>query len=201
VGKGPAELHGRRIGNSYRMRGRQRIYRTNGSRFGIRTGARLYFKSIPGQGRYWKFLYAAKFELWRVNGDGHKTRKVRRGPKVSYCLRDLAHTRPGRRFSPGHRMYPGCNQSYRTRRVTLGTSVGWSDQYPPTYHEQWIDVTGLRGCFAYVMTADPRNGIFESNEKNNKAQVIVRLPYRAHSRRCPGQRRRASSGRGESYEY
>ncbi|HEY6781259.1 MAG TPA: hypothetical protein VI111_09900, partial [Thermoleophilaceae bacterium] len=63
-----------------------------------------------------------------------------------------------------------------------------SDVYPPSYPEQWIDVTGLRGCFAYVHTADPENGIFESNEHNNRAQVIVRLPYRLGQRRrgCPG---------------
>ena len=39
-------------------------------------------------------------------------------------------------------------------------------------------MTGLRGCFAYVHIADPENGIYESNEDNNEAQVIVRLPFR-----------------------
>jgi hypothetical protein len=39
-------------------------------------------------------------------------------------------------------------------------------------------VTGLRGCFAYVHIADPENGVYESNEDNNEAQVIVRLPFR-----------------------
>ena len=64
------------------------------------------------------------------------------------------------------------------QHVTLGTSPGWADIYPPAYPEQWIDVTGLNGCFAYVHIADPENGIFESNEDNNEAQAIVRLPYR-----------------------
>ena len=61
--------------------------------------------------------------------------------------------------------------------MTLGTSLGWADIYPPAYPEQWIDVTGLRGCFAYVHIADPENGIFESNEDNNEAQAIIRLPF------------------------
>ena len=74
------------------------------------------------------------------------------------------------------------------RKVTLGTSVGWSDVYPPTYPEQWIDVTGLRGCFAYRHVADPGNGIFESNERNNSSAVTVRLPYRSGAQRCPGRR-------------
>ena len=46
-------------------------------------------------------------------------------------------------------IYPGCNQDPYIDRVTLGTSVGWSDIYPAAYHQQWIDVGGLRGCFAY----------------------------------------------------
>ena len=49
-------------------------------------------------------------------------------------------------------------------------------------------MTGLRGCFAYVHIADPENGIYELNEDNNEAQVIVRLPFHAKARRkgCRG---------------
>ena len=110
------------------------------------------------------------------------------GPKVSYCLRDLRRTRPGRRFSPRRLVYPACSVNSGQRRVTLGTSVGWSDIYPPSYPEQWIDVTGFRGCFAFLHMADPRNGIYESNETNNSASVAVRLPFRPGNQRCPGVR-------------
>ena len=184
LGSGPAELHGVRISRKL-MRARQRIYRRRGGRIGITTGARLFFKWIPGQAYYWKFLYAARFELWRLDSEGHRVRRVKTGPKVSYCLRDLRHTHPGRRRSPRHRVYPACNTSAAKRRVTLGTSVGWSDVYPPAYPEQWLDVTGLRGCFAYRHTADPRNGIYESNERNNSASVTVRLPFRPGDQDCP----------------
>ena len=185
IGLGPAELHGVRTGR-YLMRARQRIYRRRGGRVGITTGAKLFFKYIPGQTSYWKFLHAARFELWRLDADGKLTRRVKRGPKVSYCLRDLTHTRPKRRRSPRARVYPGCNTNPRARRVTIGTSVGWSDVYPPSYHEQWIDVTGLRGCFSYRHKADPLNGIYESNERNNTAAVTIRLPFRPGPQRCPG---------------
>jgi hypothetical protein len=52
-------------------------------------------------------------------------------------------------------------------------------------------VTGLRGCFAYVHIADPENGIYESDEDNNEAQVIVRLPFRSDNARdgCSGRDR------------
>lgn len=195
IGRGPAELLGVRDGR-FGMRARQRIYTRAGGRIGISTGARLIFKPIPGQGGYWKYLYAAKFELFRRDGAGRRGRLVRRGPKVSYCLRDLDHSHPGLVRSPRRFHYPACNQSLKTRKVTLGTSVGWSDVYPPAYHEQWIDVTGLRGCFDFVHTADPRDGIYESDERNNSATVVVRLPFRPGPQRCPGRQSSAPAGDG-----
>jgi hypothetical protein len=187
VGRGPAELHGVRTSRRF-MRARQRIYTNQGRRIGVRTGARLLFKYGHERRHYWKFYKAARFELWRLDAAGQSVRRVRTGPKITYCLRDLRRTRPRRRYSPRRRVYPACNTNFRKRRVTLGTSVGWSDIYPPSYPEQWIDVTGLRGCFAYVHIADPQNGLWESNEENNLAQVIVRLPFDPTNRRggCPG---------------
>jgi hypothetical protein len=182
-GKGPLMLRGTRSGKRS-MRARQHIYRWDGSRLIARTGAKLEFKHIPGQGAYWKWAHAARFELWSVDSAGHRERLVRTGPKVVYCLRDLKHTDPGPR-SPRRRVFPGCSQDPGKRRVTLGTSVGWSDVYPSTYYEQWIDVTGLRGCFAYVHRADPQNHVWETNEGNNDSQRIVRLPWRGARGGCP----------------
>jgi hypothetical protein len=186
VGLGPAELHGVRMRGPW-MRGRQRIYRRSGGRIGLRTGARLrYVRGHLGK-RYWKFHHAAGFELWRLDHRGRRKELARRGAKVDYCLRDLRRTHPRMRRSPRHRVYPACSTNPLRRRVTLGTSVGWSDVYPPTYRRQYIDVTGLRGCFAYVEIADPTNVLYESDEDNNDAQAIVRLPYRPGGRpHCPG---------------
>ncbi len=202
VGRGPAELGGVRR-SRYFMRARQRIHRRAGGRLGIATGARLFFKFVPGQLRYWKYHRAAAFELWRLDSRGRRASLARRGPKVSYCLRDLVHSRGRLRRSPRRRVYPACSTNPRQRRVTIGTSVGWSDVYPPSYPEQWVDVTGLRGCFAYRHVADPGNGIYESDEGNNSAAAIVRLPYRAGRQRCRG---RGSGGRApgagdDPYEY
>ena len=200
VGRGPAELFGMRDGPRS-MRARQRIYKRGGGRIGVRTGARLQFKFAHANRRWWKFFHAARFELWRLDGDGRRKKRVRVGPKVAYCLRDLAHSRPRLPRSPRHYVYPACSTSPLKEKVTLGTSVGWSDVYPPTYPEQWIDVTGLRGCFAYVHIADPRDGIYESNEDNNESQVIVRLPWAGAGRHgCPGHARGPSS-RGQPGPY
>jgi len=66
----------------------------------------------------------------------------------------------------------------------MGTSVGWSDIYPADYDRQWVDVTGLRGCYAFVMRVDPENHIYESREDNNRSVRIVRLPRLEGARRC-----------------
>jgi hypothetical protein len=181
-GKGPVMFRGRRTGRE-EMSARQHIYRVNGSQLVVKTGAELYFKFIPGQGHYWKFRDAARFELWSIDSTGHRQALVRTGPKVYYCLRDLFHTAPGK-GSPKSRVFPGCSKDAGKQSVTLGTSVGWSDVYPSTYHEQWIDVTGLHGCFAYVHRADPMNHIWESDEGNNDSQRIIRLPWGSR-KKCP----------------
>jgi hypothetical protein len=97
------------------------------------------------------------------------------GPKVDYCLRDLVRTRPSA-SSPREPAYPGCRQSRRIRRDVLGTSVGWSDIYPYEYPQQWIDVTGLRGRFAYVQRADPDSLLIQSNNRNDVSEVYIALP-------------------------
>jgi hypothetical protein len=180
-GHGPIELRGRRDGPRS-MRTNQRIYRAGGGHITVPTAATLHFTDVGAYfgGAYWKVHQLAHFDLLRVGRDGGLGRVVRTSPKLNYCLRDLERTRPGRR-SPSSWHYPGCNQNPDQDRITLGTSVGWSDIYPATYSKQWIDVAGLRGCFAYRMTVDPKEFLFESNENDNTSQVRVHLPYPGHT--------------------
>ena len=177
-GRGPMELRGHRNG-WHTMRANQRIYRAGGGHITVDGGATLRFTDVGNYfgGSYWKVHRLAGFELRRVGPEGKVGKVVRTGPKLNYCLRDLERTRPGRR-SPDSRHYPGCDQNPYRKRVTLGTSVGWSDIYPADYHQQWIDVSGLRGCFAFEMTVDPQALLFESNEHDNTSRRLVRLPFR-----------------------
>jgi hypothetical protein len=180
-GLGPMELHGRR--NGWRtMTVNQRIYRRGGGHIDLQTGATLHFTDVGSYwgGSYWKVHQLANFELRRATPGGRLGAVVRVGPKLNYCLRDLERTQPSR-FSPSSRHYPGCNQNPYRNRITLGTSVGWSDIYPAPYDKQWIQVGGLRGCFAFVMTVDPQNLLFESNERDNSSSRLVRLPFSGDS--------------------
>ncbi len=197
-GDGPASLLGVRNGR-YTMAAKQVLHLRNGRTELIPTGAKLLFKAIPGQYRYWKWNGAARMELWRLDSSGTPVARVRVGPKTVYCLRDLKRTAPGLARSPRSYAFPGCSQDLGKQRVTLGTSVGWSDIYPATYHENWIDVTGLRGCFAYVHVADPTNVIYEYNEDDNTSRAVVRLPFTGSNRGCPGAKPLPSLGDGGVY--
>lgn len=176
-GRGPMELHGSRSGPR-RMKVTERIHRKGGGRLVVPTRATLRFTNVGSYwgGRYWKVHQLARFELWSVDAQHRAVRRVRVGPKLNYCLRDLELTRPGRR-SPGSAHYPGCNQNPFQDAVTLGTSVDWSDIYPASYDKQFIPVGGLRGCFAFKMIVDPQQLLYESNERDNSARRLIRLPY------------------------
>src|SRR5256885_3502176 len=178
-GTGPLELRGHRRG-SRSMTVTQIVYRVNRTRDFIPTGALLGFKFVSGQrygfrfpgASYWKFRGAARFQLWSLDPEGKAVQLVRFGPKLFYCFRDLFRTRPSGR-TPSRPVYPACSQNSAQRRVTLGTSVGWSDVYPYTDPEQYIDVTGLRGRFAYVQVADPSTRIVESNALTNLSKTFL----------------------------
>jgi hypothetical protein len=180
-GLGPMELRGNRNGPRS-MRVRQRIYRAGGGHVDVPTAASLHFTDVGAYfgGSYWKVHQLAHFELWSVDGHHLLLHRVRSGPKLNYCLRDLERTRPGKR-SPSNFHYPGCNQDPYQNSITLGTSVGWSDVYPADYDKQWIPVGGLRGCFAFLMTVDPNGLLYESNENDNTSRRLVRLPFRRNA--------------------
>jgi hypothetical protein len=177
-GRGPMELRGRRTGWRT-MRVNQRIYGVRGGHVTVHTDAKLHFTDVGERfgGSFWKVHGLARFELRRVRPDKGLGAVVRVGPKLNYCLRDLELTRAMAR-SPLSPHYPGCNQDPYRSHVTLGTSVGWSDIYPAEYDKQWINVAGLRGCYAFTMTVDPQQLLFESNERDNTSRRLVRLPYR-----------------------
>jgi len=183
-GRGPIELRGLRHKRNW-MRANQAIYRVGGGVSIFRTPAQLHFYSVGYEhgGSFWKVHDPLSMEIWSLDSDRQPLRRVRKGPKVFYCFRDLRRTAAMRR-SPPRRVYPACSQDPSRKRVRLGTSVGWSDIYPSTYDRQWVNVTGLRGCFAFVMHVDPNDYLFESNERNNRSKRIIRLPYRSGPQRC-----------------
>ncbi|MBV9424920.1 MAG: hypothetical protein JOZ98_18565 [Solirubrobacterales bacterium] len=183
LGAGPLELRAHRRGTGGWIV-EQAIYGRGGRRHLFESDGQLVFKFVPGYRyghptiggySYWKFRQVAAFQLWTIDARFRTVHLARVGPKVDYCLRDLIRTHPTAR-SPVDPVYPACSQNPRLHRDVLGTSVRWSDVYPDEYPQQWIDVTGLRGRFAFVMIADPRDALQESNKDNNASMTYVELP-------------------------
>jgi hypothetical protein len=182
-GSGPMELRARRTGR-HRWRVYQAIYDRRGNVHLFHTKANLVFKFVSGErygignlgdASYWKLKHAAGFQLWSIDRHFKAIKLVRTGPKVDYCLRDLERTDP-KPASPASAHYPACNQDPSLKHDRLGTSVGWSDIYPYSYPQQWIDVTGLHGRFAYVQIADPDDLFHESDHSNDMSETYVQLP-------------------------
>jgi len=98
-GEGPLEVRGTRTSRRY-MSVRQAIYGPGGNASLFDTPGRLVFYDIPGQGPYWKFQDAATFQIWSLGDGGQRGELLRKGPKLSYCFRDLKRTDPSAR-SPG----------------------------------------------------------------------------------------------------
>jgi hypothetical protein len=181
-GEGPLEVRGTRTSKRY-MSVQQAIHTRKGKRRLYDTQGSLVFYFIPGQGPYWKYSEAAEFELWSLDAAGQRAARVRAGPKLNYCFRDLERTQASKR-SPKKRVYPGCSQNPKIQKRTLGTSVGWSDVYPADYYENWINVSGLSGCFEFVHVADPDNYLFENDEENNEGSRRIQLPPGKKVRGC-----------------
>ncbi|MEA2217117.1 MAG: hypothetical protein QOK19_2678 [Solirubrobacteraceae bacterium] len=182
-GLGPIELSAHRRAH-HRWRSFQAIYDRRGRRHLFATRASLVFKHVSGErygvgyvggASYWKLGHLAAFQLWSVGPRLRARRLVRTGPKVDYCLRDLTRTSPSSR-SPAAPVYGACDEDPNLRHDVFGTSVGWTDRYPYSYPEQWIDVSALRGRFAFVQIADPRHLFHETNERNNVSETYVQLP-------------------------
>jgi hypothetical protein len=192
VGQGPLELRAKHTGSpastGYRFASATQVIRNRaGAPVFFPLAGFVYWKAIPGQGHYWKFWRAARFELWTLNPDGSRAKLQRTGPKLSYCFRDLDRVRQWKR-TPRKRIYPACSQTFGRKELRLGVSPGWADVYPATYHENWISITGLRGCFAFVHRADPLGDLVEEHEDNNIGRRIIQLPPRRGSvapRDCP----------------
>ena len=185
-GLGPIEVSAHRVGHNrwatwqaiYDRRGRRRLFRVHAQLVFKRVSGQRYGIGYVGDASYWKLAHLASFQLWSVVRSGHRfttLQRVRTGPKLDYCLRDLTLTKASRR-SPGSAVYGACREDPNLRRDVFGTSVGWSDIYPYSYPEQWIDVTGLRGIFAYVQIADPRRLFHESDVADNVSETYVALP-------------------------
>jgi lysyl oxidase len=169
VGQGAFELHLRRATVNDPMTTIQRIYTASGFR-DRSTNPVLVF---AGDGHnHWHVRDLETVVLDRLdNGGGH----VGTDAKVGFCFLDHLRFRPSLPGAPGSAVYTGCGTT-SSLDVTMGLSVGWSDQYSWNLPDQYIDITGLKaGRYRLNVDADAGNWFEESNESNNTTWVDIQL--------------------------
>jgi hypothetical protein len=172
VGAGPFEVHGTRPSTTSNVwTATQTIYNTNGTKTVVSTpGVNFYY---AGDGHtHWHIRDLDSYQLLNTAGT-----VVRVGEKHGFCFEDNTDYRdwPG---NPSHPASP-LNPVYDPARVCgvkqpaalaieHGLSVGWSDTYPATLPDQYINITGVaNGNYRVQVTADWANWFKETNENNN----------------------------------
>jgi lysyl oxidase len=123
---------------------------------------------------HWHFEGFARNELRNVSRTGGIGKRVRSASeKVSFCMLDSRPQDTSLEHAPASSVYRSCPED-----GIQGISVGWTDVYPSYLAGQSLDVTGLRGDFWLVITADPLDRLEETSDTNNVGAVKIRINRR-----------------------
>jgi hypothetical protein len=152
----------------------QRVYGdTNGDGFFTRFVDQLLFERIAGcfrlhpEHNHWHFQNYAGYMLENLS-DGTP---VSVAEKVSFCVVDCDHARPGLPGSPPGAYFTVCDQN-----STEGMSVGWGDIYDWRLPGQMLRLDGVPdGDYCVAFVADPLNRMVELDDTNNTAGHPVHI--------------------------
>jgi hypothetical protein len=182
IGRGPVWVEGRRKRTERTMTAWQLVRRSDGTIHRLPSAGFMRYDVAPTHS-HWHFHPFERYELWKRGG----TRALARDHKQGFCFGDR---HPTRLAVPAHFRAGDCGLfTPKLLSVQEGTSVGYVDIYPPEYHGQWIDITGIRdGRYVLVHRVNPEFALRERSYVNNEASVLVEL--RGGSVRvlksCPG---------------
>lgn len=141
----------------------QWVYRSDGTGRSLpKSKARVFY---TGDGHdHW---HVERFMVMRLTPNpGTATSSVRRIRKIGFCLVDSMRITASQRPPNASEfpVYGNCGVR-ASKRITVGVSVGWGDNYPPEFAFQAIPVDGLpAGSYRLCATVNPR-GLW--TEKNN----------------------------------
>jgi hypothetical protein len=130
---------------------------------------------------HYHFEEYALYELRRLkpNGEPDMSSEGLAAPgfKASFCLIDYDQDRPATNpmYDAPHPLYLTCTGSFGVG--VQGISPGWRDTYDASLPGQQIPIAGVpRGRdYALVITADPENLLWETNEDDNVAWSKIRI--------------------------
>jgi hypothetical protein len=172
VGDGPLEVRGRRVdpADDY-MQVKQRILRSDGSSR-IRRTSSIMFYATDGHD-HWHVNQFMVIELYTRGDPNAHVLGLR---KLGYCLLDARRMPAPPPRSPARAVYRDCGHRGDDSVIT-GLSVGYGDDYPPSFAHQWVDVTELPavGVYRICATVDPLRQFVEKNEGNNQRWTDVRI--------------------------
>jgi hypothetical protein len=169
IGRGPVWIEGRRKPKDATMTAWQLIRRSDGTVHRLPSAGYLRYDVSPTHS-HWHFHPFERYELWKRGGKSALARDHKQG----FCFGDR---HPVTRTAMPHFRAGACGL-YRPRLLAVqeGTSVGYVDIYPPEYHGQWIDITGIRdGRYVLVHQVNPEFALRERSYTNNEASVLVDL--------------------------
>ena len=116
--------------------------------------------------------------LWKYAGGKRVGRKpVASGNKSGFCPEDSGEDEaPG----PQSESTYGCLTGYRMGPAgpeqVVGISAGWYDTYRVHLPDQYLEITDVPdGLYLLEVELDPDDNVLESNERDNKVCVLVRL--------------------------
>ena len=169
VGRGPLWIRGTRAGAA--MHARQLVRVRNGAvERHLDAGAVKYTWSPTHS--HWHLLRFVSYELRRADDD----ELVVSDRKSGFCLAD--HYGEARNVRPGPPVFLGnCRAGQPgARSVDQGSSVGYTDRYPPHFHGQNLDLRDVpAGIYVLVHRANPDGRLRERRYDNNAASVRLRL--------------------------
>jgi hypothetical protein len=182
VGQGPVWIDGRRKPTEKIMTAWQWVRRADGTIHRLASAGYLRY-DVAASHSHWHFHPFERYELWKRNG----VRALARDHKQGFCFGDR---HPVTRTARVYFRAGECGLFRPSlRAVREGTSVGFVDIYPPEFHGQWIDITGIPdGRYVLVHRVNPEFALRERSYTNNEASVLVELRGVAVRvlKRCPG---------------
>lgn len=175
VGEGPIWVRGSRASATGPMLAQQLVRLSDGA-------VRAY--DDAGRLRYTPRVDAhalAPARLPALRATDARRRGARRDRKSGFCLADhygLARRRVA--LFSGGRFYGNCAASNpKALTVEQGTSIGFTDLYPPHFHGQNLELRGVpAGVYVLVHRANAGLRLEEIDYTNNDASLRIRLTWR-----------------------
>jgi hypothetical protein len=169
LGQGPLMIEGNRTRSQPTMVATQIVRLSDGTTRRLSSAGYMKYDVSPTHS-HWHFHPFERYELWKRGG----THALARDHKQGFCFGDR-HPLPG--AGPPAFIAGDCGLfKPQLLSVSEGSSVRYIDIYPPEFHGQWIDVTGIRdGVYDLVHRVNPMFALRERSYTNDAASVRILL--------------------------